>query len=100
MVRTGFGLLELQHFLCKGDFFVFSKLANAFEICFIPVAMGDVLGSRHPLKVGGSLISEALWFLFSHAKLFYFFELVLHWDHIVIKSKRLIFPCTCNLEHS
>ena len=49
MVRTGFGLLKLQHFLCKGHLLVFAKLADGFEICFGPVSVGDVLGSRDPL---------------------------------------------------
>ncbi len=99
MVRTSFGLLKLQHFLCKGHLLVFAKLANGFEICFGPVSMGDVLGSRDPLQIMSSLISEALGLELGHSELLYFFFLVFDWDHVVIETKRFILPCASNLEH-
>lgn len=99
MVRTGFGLLKLQHFLCKGDLLVFAKLADCFEICFGPVSMGNVLGSRDPLQIMSGLISEALGLELGHSELLYFFFLVFDWDHVVIETKRFILPCASNLKH-
>lgn len=102
MVRSGSRLLILKYFLSKGDFgtFIFTKLASALKICFVPVSVGNVLWSRHPFKVISSYISEALGCVFSGTKLLYSGLIIPRWGIVKIEPERFVFPCASNFLQS